>query len=428
MKNNIHNSIISKTCLVFKLSLMAFLITLTLSSQTVDKGGALGHASSALTTMDFIYYKDLKANWATTIKISRSFDKFMVDFQAPSAGKLYLITTPDDLGLSNASQIKHFVGSASTKKGYKTLEVINNTPTGKSTSITIDKDNSGDKIKALNDSISMDFRVYMAYENAKGFLEKGFIYEPISLLQEFEEVELSSPLKPQYAYKIGYPIEYFDSNNNKKFPIIVNLHGAGGGKEGAAGMGGFKSPRQHGYSSIVISPASGGGSWDSTKMNDFVEYLKTTYSKIIDEKRIYFMGFSMGGRGVWDMSMAHGDKIAAAVVNAGGFRGYTDVSHMDFSKVIDLPFWAFHNCDDSVAEISIGWAPINALVTAGGKPKYLINIAPNPDFPSLDKHNKNPNLFAADYRNLEGSRKGHKLNGNHFYNDEFYKWLFSQTR
>lgn len=426
MKNKLDISRFLKHGLLVKLFLLLSLMSSNLSGQ-VDIGGALGNAESALTTIDVVDYSALSVNWATNIQISRNFEKFILNYSIYSDGKLYVIVAPTNLELTNASQIENFVKSSAIQEGYRTLVIETNESTNDVETIIISKDNSGSNLYKLIDKLGLEYYLYLAFENSKGILEKEIVNEPISLLQEFHSYELTHFIKPPYAYTIGFPIEYFQEHNTKKFPVIINLHGAGGGKEGAAGMKGFKSPRQKGFSCIVVSPASGGGRWQPDKLNALRNHIVEEYPAA-DLNRVYFMGFSMGGRGVWDMAMEYGDKIAAAVVNAGGFRGKTDLSDMDFSKVVDLPLWAFHNCDDNVADITIGWGPINALVEAGGKPKYLINIAPNPDFQNQDKNNKYPTVFAADYRNLKGSRKGHKLNGNYFYTEEFYKWLFSQTR
>lgn len=397
--------------------------------QTIDNGGALGNASSALTNIDVIDFTTLSTNWGSSIKISRNFQKFSTDVTINAPGRLYMITAPNNLSFTTATQIKDFVITDTTNPGFKTQTLTENNDNNWTRTIAPLKDNDKKSFYNLIETLGRDYFIYIAYEDASGILDNEIVVQPVSLIQEDEAIELTHPSSPPYAYKLAYPIEYFNPESEKNFPVVVFLHGAGGGTDGAAGSPVFTSPREAGFSCLSLRPASGGGGWNINKMNQLIEHIKTTYADIIDPNRIYFMGYSMGARGVLDISLNHGNKLAAVFVNAGGFLGNNNnVPGMDFSLMADLPLWGVHNCNDGTVPIAKGWEYINATIAAGGKPKFLINTKPNPNFPNEDNGNLHPSSFSADYRNIEGSNGGHNSNNNYFYSEEMYTWLFSQTR
>jgi predicted peptidase len=83
-----------------------------------------------------------------------------------------------------------------------------------------------------------------------------------------------------------------------------------------------------------------------------------------DPARVYLVGFSMGGNGVWSLAARFPKKFAAAVPVAGG----GDMS--DAHRMADLPIWAVHGADDGVTLAAESRAMIDAIREAGGRPHY----------------------------------------------------------
>lgn len=195
----------------------------------------------------------------------------------------------------------------------------------------------------------------------------------------------------QKFYYLEYiPPGYTDSGNEKKYPVIISLTGLGWHTDGT----GFFPDRLkeanlertiregRDYPFIILTPhqptevkgrynytgqhddgvpiKEDSLVWDVNIIDEILE--KASKELRIDEQRVYLIGCSMGGAGVWKYLEAHGDKIAAAVSISGYYTTYGPYSNnphvnpeamakqpVDFacsSKVKSTPIWAFHSADD----------------------------------------------------------------------------------
>ncbi len=88
----------------------------------------------------------------------------------------------------------------------------------------------------------------------------------------------------------------------------------------------------------VIAPQATGNNWDADKIMKDVYRVVTDYN--IDTCRIYAIGMSMGGNGVADLAAANPDKIAAAIVLAGG------LTNGSVSNLNKIPLWVIRGMDD----------------------------------------------------------------------------------
>jgi predicted peptidase len=84
----------------------------------------------------------------------------------------------------------------------------------------------------------------------------------------------------------------------------------------------------------------------------------------IDEQRIYVMGQSMGGAGVWNMITNRPDFFAAAVICCGS------VSTEDGTGSIKTPVWNFHGDSDQTVPVSVSRDRMAARRKAGGHPIF----------------------------------------------------------
>jgi predicted peptidase len=96
-----------------------------------------------------------------------------------------------------------------------------------------------------------------------------------------------------------------------------------------------------------------------------IELLREISEKYpVDSKRIYAVGFSMGGFAVWDIMQRLPSTFAAAIpVSGGGDENLAD-------ELIDIPIWAFHGSSDRVVSPARSRNMINAIFTEGGSPVY----------------------------------------------------------
>lgn len=175
---------------------------------------------------------------------------------------------------------------------------------------------------------------------------------------EFAHEETTLP------YRIYIPEDY---DENTEYPLVVFLHGAG--ERGSDNELQLKNAVQALFdrddglmmNSIVIAPqcpegeqwvdtpwADGNYSVDavpeSNELAAVVALLSSLGEKYsIDSSRIYAIGVSMGGFGVWDLITRHNDIFAAAVPMCGG----GDPSKA--SLLSETPIYTFHgSADDSV--------------------------------------------------------------------------------
>lgn len=185
-------------------------------------------------------------------------------------------------------------------------------------------------------------------------------------------------------YRLLYPLNY---NKNKKYPIVVFLHGSGQrGNDNEAQLIGVPkrltdaSGRTKYPCFIFVPQCSKKDVW--VKFPNFPASLETTKSatpgakltlerldlllKIlpIDRKRIYVTGYSMGGEGAFDFLTRRPNLFAAAIP-------ICSVSDTAQARLIyKTPIWAFHGDQDDVNDVKYSRLMISALEQHKGKPKY----------------------------------------------------------
>jgi predicted peptidase len=113
----------------------------------------------------------------------------------------------------------------------------------------------------------------------------------------------------------------------------------------------------------------------------------------IDPDRVYAVGMSMGGFGVFDAAQRRPDLFAAlvSVCGAGDPARARDIAH--------VPVWAFHGDQDDVVPVAGSRETVAALRAAGGAPRY------------------------TEYRDT-----GHNSWSPAFAEPGFWAWIFAQTR
>jgi predicted peptidase len=167
------------------------------------------------------------------------------------------------------------------------------------------------------------------------------------------------------------------AKTDKKYPLVVFLHGAGGmsgerkadrGKDGANQF--FQTVTEDCYFFLPqASEVWAGIDWGNApyKMNDkptnqmkqvieCVEWL--IKNKAIDPDRVYVAGTSMGSMGMWDLVCRRPDLFAAGVACCGGF----DADQA--KKIKHIPFRIFHGDKDPWVPYDGSKAMFDALKNA----------------------------------------------------------------
>jgi predicted peptidase len=187
-------------------------------------------------------------------------------------------------------------------------------------------------------------------------------------------------------YRLLKPLDY-DEDADRKYPLVLFLHGAGErGDDNAVQLvhGGRNFAdealrRRHG--AFIVAPQCPTGKkwvevpWNGRNhtmpddpgptMNSVFALLDALQKEFkIDANRIYGVGLSMGGYGVWDILQRKPELLAAAVpICGGGDPAYA-------TKFNVTPVWAFHGAADPVVLPDRSRVMIKALQDAGGRPIY----------------------------------------------------------
>jgi predicted peptidase len=179
-----------------------------------------------------------------------------------------------------------------------------------------------------------------------------------------------------YGYQVYIPPK---SESDGKIPVIVFLHGirerGSGGfvpAEGTTGMLIRHYLRQ--VPSIILLPQCRMGSyWSDPVMDQMVmQALEQTIVEFNgDRKRLYLIGVSMGGYGVWHFASEHPEKFAALVSICGGSPLMTGERFSPIAqKVGRTPSWIFHGSDDRVVPVSESRELVKSIEANQGNVKY----------------------------------------------------------
>lgn len=212
------------------------------------------------------------------------------------------------------------------------------------------------------------------------FERHTFVFEPTA----GEAIELPYRLLPPIDPKAG-----------ERYPLVVFLHGFGERgadnerqlANGGAGLAdpGFRRERR----AFVVAPQCPDGIEPSTGRDrawifrlqpgapatidldrDPTPQLAAVHALVesmceahaIDRDRIYLIGLSMGGYGVWELATRHPETYACAAPICGG----GDAMHA--ARLTGMPIWAFHGDADTVVPPERSREIIDAIRVAGGTP------------------------------------------------------------
>ena len=171
-----------------------------------------------------------------------------------------------------------------------------------------------------------------------------------------------------YQTKVYLP-EGYEKDPKKSWPLIICLHGSGGGKRDmtSATSGGLPKKMEDGAKLpfIIVAPLCPGNEWWCA--SSVVEVLDDVSAKYhVDAKRVYLTGLSMGGYGTWDTAARYPGRFAAVAPICGGANPELA------PRLAKLPIWAFHGDADPNVPVAKDRRMIEALEKLHAPVKFTV--------------------------------------------------------
>lgn len=205
--------------------------------------------------------------------------------------------------------------------------------------------------------------------------------EPTGFLNRTIEVE-----GVIHRYQVYVPAEY---TRARRWPVILFLHGSGErGTDGllqtSIGLG--EGIRRHAerWPAIVVFPqAPPGYRWHGKVAHLALATLdRTTREFSADPERVYLVGLSAGGNGVWNLAYRTPERFAALVAVCGWVQPTADRREAILPpdsgppypviarRIRTLPVWIWHGDADSVVPVEESRRMAEALRAAGAEIAY----------------------------------------------------------
>ena len=197
------------------------------------------------------------------------------------------------------------------------------------------------------------------------------VVKPPTRSQQYKQLEFESKEGVELSYWVMTPVKV---DRQKKYPLVLALHGRGGNTEAATVLGSAEMREK--YPCFVIAPAvSKSAVWSVPKefrklkgkqllpaALEVLEVVKNEYP--IDSTRVYVTGQSMGGFGTFGAIAASPQTFAAAIPVCGGW------DPADAERMKSVKIWVFHGGSDRTVPVERSRNMVEAIKQAGGSPKY----------------------------------------------------------
>lgn len=168
------------------------------------------------------------------------------------------------------------------------------------------------------------------------------------------------------SYLVSLPANYSEHDRS---PLLIVLHGAG--ERGSDLEELRRSTLHHGMRSafeneaVLVSPQClRDSAWDAGALIQALAELSTRYS--IDRKRVYVVGYSMGGFGAWELAASAPERVAGIVPIAGGCRA--EIA----GRLKPVKIWAVHGADDGVVAAKLSEESVQMVLEVGGTARLTI--------------------------------------------------------
>ena len=167
-------------------------------------------------------------------------------------------------------------------------------------------------------------------------------------------------------YVLREPKEF---STNKKYPVVIYLHGAGGRGDNIQVIVEhpfFSATELWLKDAISIAPQCYEDSWFSIfeQLQEFIKYVSKL--EYVDTSRVYVVGASMGGYATWQVAMSIPEVVAAIIPICGGGM------YWNAGRLVNMGVWAFHGAKDCTVLPEESKKMINSIINCGGKPLLTI--------------------------------------------------------
>jgi predicted peptidase len=201
-------------------------------------------------------------------------------------------------------------------------------------------------------------------------------------------------LRKQVEIKLDYLLylpEDYGKEQNKKWPLILFLHGAGERGDDVQLVAKHGPPKLLAGKTdlavknfIVASPQCPANKWwEPTEVIALLDEVSQKYS--VDPDRVYLTGLSMGCFGTWETAARYPQRFAAIAPICGGGDPRTA------ETLKGLPIWVFHGARDKTVPLSSSERMVDALKELDADVKFT--VYPEAGHDSWTETYDNPELY-----------------------------------
>lgn len=225
------------------------------------------------------------------------------------------------------------------------------------------------------------------------FAQENASAEPVSQHREFHFRQVQ---EKTLRYLVQFPEGYSSADTDKKWPLLLFLHGAGerGNDLDRVAFHGPPKERRNGTDLpfIIVSPqCPSDETWQDEPLLGLIDEVCRNHP--VDTDRIYLTGLSMGGYGTWSLGLRHAERFAAMAPICGGGRMIDALlASRRGNGVRRLPIWAFHGAKDPVIPVDESERMVAALKRVG-HPSVRLTIYPEADHDSWTETYANPEFY-----------------------------------
>jgi predicted peptidase len=161
----------------------------------------------------------------------------------------------------------------------------------------------------------------------------------------------------------------FRSQKDKRWPLIIFLHGSGerGDDVSRVAVNGPPKLASQGrdFPFIIVSPqAPENGAWSTDVLNALLDEVLARLP--VDTERVYLTGLSMGGYGTWSWALDAPGRFAAIAPVSG-------IGDSDRACLLkNMPIWAFHGGKDPYVPLTSEEEMIKSVNDCGGSAKFTV--------------------------------------------------------
>ncbi|NND06728.1 MAG: prolyl oligopeptidase family serine peptidase [Saprospiraceae bacterium] len=181
-----------------------------------------------------------------------------------------------------------------------------------------------------------------------------------------QKVHLDLSMDMEY---LMYLPEGYDKDAEEDYPMLVYLHGGGGGESiEYARRGGPPSIIKEGkrFPFIVLCPYNPEPKkyWNDYALIALIDKIIDTHA--VDTTKVYLAGMSRGAYGAWRLAIDYPAYFAALVVASG----VTPTAYGYALWIKELPIWVFHGTEDDAIPFRESVEMVEALERAEAKVRF----------------------------------------------------------